>query len=89
LEASQQFSFYRLGLLAPRPTPIPEDQASVLFISPRGRMATHKFTVNKIPYMGPYCTRYVSRQRARAHNLRRSEKISVVIYKVYVFLEEL
>jgi len=27
-------------LLAPRPTPIPEDQASV-FISPRGRVATH------------------------------------------------
>jgi hypothetical protein len=40
LEASQQFSFYRVGLLAPRPTPIPEDQASV-FISPRGRVATH------------------------------------------------
>jgi hypothetical protein len=28
LEASQQFSFYRAGLLVPRPTPIPEDQAS-------------------------------------------------------------
>jgi hypothetical protein len=27
-------------LLAPRATPIPEDQASV-FISPRGRVATH------------------------------------------------
>jgi hypothetical protein len=27
-------------LLAPRPTPIPEDQASV-FISPRSRVATH------------------------------------------------
>jgi hypothetical protein len=27
-------------LVAPRPTPIPEDQASV-FISPRGRVATH------------------------------------------------
>jgi hypothetical protein len=27
-------------LLAPHPTPIPEDQASV-FISPRGRVATH------------------------------------------------
>jgi hypothetical protein len=40
LESSQQFSFYRVGLLAPRPTPIPEDRASV-FISPRGRMATH------------------------------------------------
>jgi hypothetical protein len=40
LGASQQFSFYRVGLLAPRPTPIPEDQVSV-FISPRGRMATH------------------------------------------------
>jgi hypothetical protein len=40
LEASQQFSFYRLGLLAPRPTPIPEDHASV-FIPPRGRVATH------------------------------------------------
>jgi hypothetical protein len=40
LEASQQFSFYRVGLLAPRPTPIPEDQVSV-FISPRGRVATH------------------------------------------------
>jgi hypothetical protein len=39
LDASQQF-FYRVGLLAPRPTPIPEDQASV-FISPRGRVATH------------------------------------------------
>jgi hypothetical protein len=39
LEASQQFSFYRVGLLAPWPTPIPEDQASV-FISPRGRVAT-------------------------------------------------
>jgi hypothetical protein len=40
LEASQKFSFYRVGLLAPRPTPIPEDQASV-FISPTGRVATH------------------------------------------------
>jgi hypothetical protein len=39
LETSQQF-FYRVGLLAPRPTPIPEDQSSV-FISPRGRVATH------------------------------------------------
>jgi hypothetical protein len=39
LEASQQFSFYRIRL-APRPTPIPEGQASV-FISPRGRVATH------------------------------------------------
>jgi hypothetical protein len=39
LEASQQF-FYRVGLLAPRPTLIPEDQAPV-FISPRGRVATH------------------------------------------------
>jgi hypothetical protein len=28
------FLFYRVGLLAPRPTPIPEDQTSV-FISPR------------------------------------------------------
>jgi hypothetical protein len=34
------FFFHRLGLLAPRPNPIPEDQASV-FISPRGRVATH------------------------------------------------
>jgi hypothetical protein len=40
LEASQQFSFYRVGLLAPRQTPIPEDQASV-FISPSSRVATH------------------------------------------------
>jgi hypothetical protein len=40
LEASQQFLFYRVGLLAPRPTPILKDQASV-FISPRGRAATH------------------------------------------------
>jgi hypothetical protein len=40
LEASQQFSFYMVGLLAPCPTPIPEDQASV-FISPRDRVATH------------------------------------------------
>jgi hypothetical protein len=40
LEASQQFSFYRVGLLAPRQIPIPEDQASV-FMSPRGRVATH------------------------------------------------
>jgi hypothetical protein len=39
-EASQQFSFYRVGLLAPRSTSIPEDQASV-FISPRSRVATH------------------------------------------------
>jgi hypothetical protein len=31
LEASQQFSFYRVGLLAPRPTSIPEGQASVCF----------------------------------------------------------
>jgi hypothetical protein len=38
LEASQQFSFYRLEFLAPRPTPILEDQASV-FISPRGIVA--------------------------------------------------
>jgi hypothetical protein len=30
--------FYRVGSLAPRPTPIPEDQAFV-FISPRGRVA--------------------------------------------------
>jgi hypothetical protein len=40
LEASQQFSFYRVGLLDPRPAPIPEDEASV-FISPRCRVATH------------------------------------------------
>jgi hypothetical protein len=40
LGASQHFLFYRVGLLAPRPTPIQEDQASV-FISPRGRVATH------------------------------------------------
>jgi hypothetical protein len=40
LEASQQFSLYKVGLLAPRPTPIPEDQASV-FISPRSRVTTH------------------------------------------------
>jgi hypothetical protein len=40
LEASQQFSFYRVRLLAPRPTPIPEGQPSV-FISPKGRVATH------------------------------------------------
>jgi hypothetical protein len=40
LEASQQFSFYGVGLLAPRPTPIPEDEACVS-ISPRGRVATH------------------------------------------------
>jgi hypothetical protein len=40
LEASQQFSFHRVRLLASRPTPIPGDQASV-FISPRGRVATH------------------------------------------------
>jgi hypothetical protein len=33
------FIFYRVGLLAPRPTPTLEDQASVLFISPRGRVA--------------------------------------------------
>jgi hypothetical protein len=33
-------NFYRVGLLAPRPTPIPDDHASV-FISPRGRVATH------------------------------------------------
>jgi hypothetical protein len=29
-----------VGLLAPHPTPIPEGQVSV-FISPRGRVATH------------------------------------------------
>jgi hypothetical protein len=40
LEASQQFSFYRVGLLASRSTPIPEGQAS-LFISPIRRVATH------------------------------------------------
>jgi hypothetical protein len=40
LEAYQQFSFLQVGLLAPRPTPMPEDQASV-FVSPRGRVATH------------------------------------------------
>jgi hypothetical protein len=28
LEASQQFSFYRVGFVAPRPTPTLEDQAS-------------------------------------------------------------
>jgi hypothetical protein len=37
---SKIFFFYRVGLLAPRPTPTPEDQASV-FISPRSRVATH------------------------------------------------
>jgi hypothetical protein len=36
LEASQNFLFYRVGLLAPRTTPIPQDQASV-FISRIGR----------------------------------------------------
>jgi hypothetical protein len=40
LEASQQFSLLQGRVVAPRPTPIPEDQASV-FISPRGRVATH------------------------------------------------
>jgi hypothetical protein len=40
LEASQQFSFLQSRVVAPRSTPIPEDQASV-FNSPRGRMATH------------------------------------------------
>jgi hypothetical protein len=40
LEASQQFSFIQGRVVAPRPTPIPEDQASV-FISPSGRVATH------------------------------------------------
>jgi hypothetical protein len=40
LEASQHFLFYRVGLSAPRPTTIPEDQASA-FISPRDRAATH------------------------------------------------
>jgi hypothetical protein len=40
LEASQQFSFLPGRVLAPRPTPIPKDQASV-FISPRGGVATH------------------------------------------------
>jgi hypothetical protein len=39
LEASQQSSFLQ-GRLPPRPTPILADQASV-FISPRGRVATH------------------------------------------------
>jgi hypothetical protein len=37
---SKIFFFYRVGLLAPNPTPISEDQASV-FISPRCRVATH------------------------------------------------
>jgi hypothetical protein len=40
LEASQQFSFLQGRVVIPRPTPIPEDQASV-FIFPRGRVATH------------------------------------------------
>jgi hypothetical protein len=40
LEASQQFSFYRVGLLAPHPTAVTEDQTSV-FISPRSRVAIH------------------------------------------------
>jgi hypothetical protein len=40
LEASQQLSFLQGKVAAPRPTPIPEDKASV-FISPRGRVATH------------------------------------------------
>jgi hypothetical protein len=39
LEASQQFSFLQGRVSAPRSTPILEDQASVLFISPRGRVA--------------------------------------------------
>jgi hypothetical protein len=40
LEASQHFLFYRVWLLAPRPTPITGDQVSV-FIFPRGSVATH------------------------------------------------
>jgi hypothetical protein len=40
LEAPEHFLFYRLGLLALRANPIAEDQASV-FISTRGRVATH------------------------------------------------
>jgi hypothetical protein len=40
LDASQKFSFLQGRVFTPRPTPIPEDQASV-FISPRGRVATH------------------------------------------------
>jgi hypothetical protein len=38
LEASQQFYFLQGRVPAPRPTPTPEDQASV-FITPRGRVA--------------------------------------------------
>jgi hypothetical protein len=38
LEASRQFSFLQGRVVAPRPTPTLEDQASV-FISPRGRVA--------------------------------------------------
>jgi hypothetical protein len=38
LEASRQFSFLQGRGVAPRPTPILEDQAPV-FISPRGRVA--------------------------------------------------
>jgi hypothetical protein len=38
LEASQQFYFYKVGFLAPRPTPTLEVQASV-FISPSDRVA--------------------------------------------------
>jgi hypothetical protein len=40
LEASQQFSFLQGRVVALRPTPILEDQASV-YISHRGRVTTH------------------------------------------------
>jgi hypothetical protein len=33
--------FYSVGLLAPSPTPIPEDQVSVLFISLKGMVVSH------------------------------------------------
>jgi hypothetical protein len=40
VEASQQLSFLQGKVVAPRPTPMPVDQASVYIIA-RGRVATH------------------------------------------------
>jgi hypothetical protein len=54
------FLFYGVGLLAPRPTPIPKDHASV-FISHRGRMATHFSRLLRHAWITVYLMRYLKK----------------------------
>jgi hypothetical protein len=53
LEASQQFSFLQGRIVAPRPTPIPEDQASE-FIPPERTNTRHNGTISQSSFTKKY-----------------------------------